>query len=175
MSSLLRLHVHPQTHSVPALTVEAKTARNAGGLTLQYQIFGNAELLVPALAKSQRRDELWRHTCAELFVAVPGQDAYVEFNFSPSGEWAVYQFDSYRTGMRPIECVPPIIDTWHDINELRMTVRCHLPASLATAASLQLGMTMVVEDREHGISYWALKHPDGKPDFHHREGFVVEL
>ena len=33
--------------------------------------------------------QLWRHTCFEAFIAVEGQPAYHEFNFAPSGEWAV--------------------------------------------------------------------------------------
>jgi hypothetical protein len=25
------------------------------------------------------------------------------------------------------------------------------------------------------LSYWALRHPPGKPDFHHPAGFALEL
>ena len=28
-------------------------------------------------------DGLWRHTCFEAFVGIPGAEPYYEFNFSP--------------------------------------------------------------------------------------------
>jgi hypothetical protein len=33
----------------------------------------------------------------------------------------------------------------------------------------------VIEDIGGGRSYWALAHPAGKPDFHHADGFTIEL
>jgi len=52
-----------------------------------------------------------------------------------------------------------------------------LPAK-AAAATLQVGLAAVVEatdvvDGSH--SYWALHHPASLPDFHHRDGFRLEL
>jgi hypothetical protein len=42
-------------------------------------------------------------------------------------------------------------------------------------ASLALALSAVVEDEHGGLSYWALKHPPGKPDFHHPDLFVLHL
>ena len=39
----------------------------------------------------------------------------------------------------------------------------------------QLALTAVIEETSGVKSYWALRHPPGKPDFHHADGFVVEL
>jgi hypothetical protein len=33
----------------------------------------------------------------------------------------------------------------------------------------------VIEDQSGGVSYWALAHPPGKPDFHHADGFALEF
>jgi hypothetical protein len=33
----------------------------------------------------------------------------------------------------------------------------------------------VVEEKDGLLSYWALNHPPGKPDFHHPDAFVLEL
>jgi hypothetical protein len=33
----------------------------------------------------------------------------------------------------------------------------------------------VIEDADGRLSYWSAAHPDGRPDFHHAAGFVVEL
>ena len=32
-----------------------------------------------------------------------------------------------------------------------------------------------MKDVDGGISYWALAHPPGKPDFHHPDSFALTL
>lgn len=173
----VELLAHPRAaSSVSGLCVEANLMRVEGALVAQYTVSGNvATLRVPEQRMLSRRDELWRHTCAELFVAGLAQSGYYEFNFSPSTEWAAYQFDSYRAGMRPVESAAPAIKVWHDAHVLRLTAQCTLPTTLADATRLQVGITMVLEDVHGGCSYWALKHPSEKPDFHDRDSFVLEL
>ena len=46
---------------------------------------------------------------------------------------------------------------------------------LREAPTLKLAVTAVVEDDSGNLTYWALKHAAGKPDFHHQDGFVLEL
>jgi hypothetical protein len=33
----------------------------------------------------------------------------------------------------------------------------------------------VIESADGSISYWALRHPAGRPDFHHLDGFALLL
>jgi hypothetical protein len=33
----------------------------------------------------------------------------------------------------------------------------------------------VIEETNGRLSYWALAHPPGKPDFHHSDCFALEL
>lgn len=68
-------------------------------------------LRLPAVVPAARADDLWRTTCFELFLRRPGEDAYMEFNFSPSGEWSAWAFDGYRDGRRNLEIASPIITT----------------------------------------------------------------
>jgi hypothetical protein len=42
-------------------------------------------------------------------------------------------------------------------------------------ARLRLGLTAVIEQANLAKSYWALAHPPGEPDFHHRDGFALTL
>jgi hypothetical protein len=37
------------------------------------------------------------------------------------------------------------------------------------------GVAAVIEEADGAKSYWALAHPPGKPDFHHRDCFQLEL
>src|SRR3979490_1310679 len=46
---------------------------------------------------------LWQHTCFEAFLAAPGVAGYYEFNFTPTLDWAAYQFTDYRDGMTPAD------------------------------------------------------------------------
>jgi hypothetical protein len=41
--------------------------------------------------------------------------------------------------------------------------------------SLQLGLSAVIEANDGSRSYWALLHPESRPDFHHRAGFILSL
>ena len=46
---------------------------------------------------------------------------------------------------------------------------------LPAAGDWRLGLTAVVEETGGRISYWALAHPAGRPDFHRADCFVLEL
>jgi hypothetical protein len=121
-------------------------------------------------------DGLWRHTCFEAFVAVDGTSAYREFNFAPSGEWAAYAFRDYRSSI-PLELDedPEITSrATADCLELDAVLTASWPTPTAQE-KVRLGLSAVVEDESGALSYWALKHPTGKADFHHRACFALEL
>jgi hypothetical protein len=51
-----------------------------------------------------------------------------------------------------------------------------LDAVIAVAAGrLAIGLSAVIEEQDGRLSYWALRHPPGKPDFHYPEAFALEL
>ncbi|WP_332673530.1 DOMON-like domain-containing protein [Aromatoleum sp.] len=172
------LHPHPLA-SAPAWRVLASLREAADGLAVRYRIEGGlAGLRIPAPQPPAPKDGLWAHTCFELFVGDAGSARYREFNFSPSGEWAAYDFRGYRerdAGYElPADVEPPRIATgsgaaWLEVEAFVPSRR--LPP-VATAA-LRLGLTAVVETVDGRLSYWALHHPGARPDFHDRDGFVL--
>ncbi len=106
------LKLHPHSVCAAAAGVQVEIDRPAGGsLVLSYAVTGRIDdLLLPQIAAPARADELWRHTCFEAFLKDAAGEAYYEFNFAPSTQWAVYRFDRYRSGMRPAtEIEPPQI------------------------------------------------------------------
>jgi len=170
-----QLLCHPAT-ACPAITslkVAIETSE-VGGLLLRYVLTGNiAGLRLPALAPSGPADGLWQHTCFEGFIAVSGSLAYREFNFSPSGQWAVYAFTDYRQGeesFRPAVVPETAVRCLPDRLELDALIPSEL---LPEGASLQLGLTAVIEADDGALSFWALKHPAAQPDFHLRAGFTA--
>ena len=94
------LACHPQTpsKSIREIDVVVEEAKS-GSLMLTFCLVGDiSSLSIPESRSSQRAEHLWRHTCFEAFVMAGEGPEYLEFNFSPSGEWAVYEFRGYRDG-----------------------------------------------------------------------------
>jgi hypothetical protein len=172
---------YPTTPGGAVRGVDIRLERDSSCLlTLRYVL--RADMLhvrIPTTAPSTRADGLWAHTCFEAFIApaVAGA-AYYELNFSPSLQWAIYSFEAYRQGMSPTDVtVSPKLTarTFDDRLELDATIGLHDLKGLRAAHTLKLAVTAVVEDDSGTLSYWALKHAPGKPDFHHGDGFVLEL
>jgi hypothetical protein len=171
------LACHPATRSraVQGIGTRVRWTQD-GTLALTYVLTGNvARLRIPSLRSPRRAVRLWQHTCFEAFIAVKGGPEYREFNFAPSGEWAAYSFQSYRvaTSLAMEERVPQI--TVHRSND-----RLELDAIVfllgpARDGWLRIGLSAVIEEEPGMLSYWALKHPPGKPDFHHPDSFDLKL
>lgn len=175
---------HPSTPDdvVTGITVEADSL-TSDLLVLDYRIRGDIDRLqLPAQAASKFQDLLWKQTCLEAFIGFTDSDAYFEFNFSPSSQWAVYRFDSYRRGVTSFDPMPPprVIVRRHG-DELEADVDIHLGAIPGLTADeikgreLRLAVSAVMQSDRGVICYWALAHPPGKPDFHHRDGFALAL
>jgi hypothetical protein len=137
--------------NTPFSHVEASiTGAENGHCRMVYRITGHtladgAPLCLPArCAKAGFADELWQHTCCEAFVATVGQTAYREFNFSPSGQWAIYDFADYRQAMRPYQPdVPPKIDCQPTPDGFVLTV--DLPRTLLGPPPWQIGLSCILK------------------------------
>ena len=156
--------------AVQGLTVDV--AHTADQLSLRFSLAGRlADLLIPPERPKSFRDGLWKYTCFEAFLTTGEQPAYLEYNFSPSGEWAAYAFSAYRQGTDSLMVPEPVISVSRE-------QECHLSASIdvrGLGPGLRLGLSAVVEACDGTLTYWALAHPSDRPDFHHRGGFVLAL
>jgi hypothetical protein len=135
-------------------------------------------LTIPALSTTpRRRDGLWQATCLELFLALPGQSGYREFNLSPSGDWNVYQLDGYRQGLRPDPAWTALPLTRREPTPaaLDLQLTTTLPPELAAAPELEAAVTAVLQLQDGSCGYWALRHPGEEADFHRRDGFALRL
>jgi hypothetical protein len=171
---------HASTQGDATHGVAAQAERRAPA-TVVFRYVLRAEISrvrIPPVQSAARAEGLWRHTCFEAFISAPGTAGYYEFNFAPSRQWALYHFDAYREGMSPADVEPPpelCVRRFEDRLELDAAVHLNDLIGLRGAPRLLLGLTAVVEEENGRLSYWALKHPPGKPDFHSRDGFVLEL
>ena len=158
MPSLFR---HPDTLPGAIQAIDAELNRAPGGAIATFRIKGDmAKLFIPPAASPRRSDELWKTTCFEVFVAGEGA-GYCEYNLSPSGQWAAYEFDDYRTGLRNasanIEIKISLIDSGL---ELIAKIVDEFPNPVS------VGLTAVIEETDGAIRYWSTAFAPGKPDFH---------
>lgn len=166
---------HPDTPCAALAAVGAQIALSEDhGWDVKFVAVGRPDdIVLPPPADAVHRDGLWRTTCFELFFAQSG-DAYAELNLSPSGAFAAYHFDHYRTGMRAIALPAPRITL--DIGHERLVMTAHLAEDdLPWDGTGRIGIAAVIEERAGAISYWALAHPPGRPDFHHHDCLALRL
>ncbi|HYD29109.1 DOMON-like domain-containing protein [Brevundimonas sp.] len=135
------------------------------------QLAGEKVGAVGAASDVGRTDGLWRSTCFEVFARLR-DGRYAEFNISSSGEWAAYGFTGYRENMTNL--AGPI----RVIRAERTDYAFELEAMVSWTDwpfIERIGLSAVIEDIDGNLSYWALAHPPGKPDFHHPDSFALIL
>ena len=169
---------HPATPPAPPeFKVWANVDYSALGAAATVNIwFGigapASRFVIPQAVEPGRANQLWQTTCLEAFLRRTGQDAYREWNFAPSGQWAAYDFSAYREGMADADVPSPPYIRMED-NMTWWT----LGATIAVDAGAQwdLNLSAILEEKDGTKSYWALAHPGEKPDFHAPDCFVARL
>jgi hypothetical protein len=174
------LTAHPSTPSDAVRSLEVQLrVKEPGILVFQYSLDADmSRIRVPLSGAGARVDALWKHTCFEAFVASADAPGYHEFNFSPSLDWAIYRFSAYREGMSLAEIggAPEIsVRQGDDGLELHSAVRLGQLTDLRDARHLRIALAAVIEDENGRLTYWGLRHASGKPDFHHPNGFALEV
>jgi hypothetical protein len=168
-------HWQSAVHTVDAFTAEWE--RDGSNLWLRYMLdIPLDNLVLPDPANGERADDLWQTTCFEMFVRLPGEASYAEYNFSPSSKWAAYAFSGYRDLLDNIH-VPVAPEIYLDAGEtwINVEVPLVLPERWANAP-LDVGLSAVIEEVGGTKSFWALAHPpEGPPDFHHPDCFALHL
>jgi hypothetical protein len=151
-----------------------------GLFSVSFALTGDlGRLRIPSAGRLRRGDRLWEHTCFEAFLAPAAGTAYHELNLSPSGEWAAYAFARYRerdASLAEVDVVPGLTVAR---TEGRLDLTAVLPldrlAVLAGSRALRVALSAVVEEAGGRLSYWALRHPAGSPDFHHPDAFALAV
>ncbi len=157
------LMLHQTCDLGPIRAVTASITATTTGCEAEFRFDGRiGAIKLPEPGPSVRTDNLWKTSCFEIFWQPIGGTYYREFNLSPSGRWAAYDFDSFRKGMRdaPVDAIA--VSCSHSDNELV------LKASIAAAlpAPAQVALNGIVEHADGGMQYWALAFGPGKPEFH---------
>jgi hypothetical protein len=170
------LHPFPGQGS-QGMSIQGNIARTGQIITLSFLLQGNLDdLALPAATDRTRCDNLWQATCFEMFWAEEGAKNYWELNLAPNRAWNVYGFTDYRTGMRQEERVAaPAIITTRSAESFTLTAELDIAPFHADQPPLRVGISAVLAHHDTRLSYWALAHPEEKPNFHAPQGFLLRL
>src|SRR5260370_31796663 len=140
------LTCHPSIRAEAVRSIKVLVRRSASAeLQMTFRLDRDIpRILISPPAVSRFATDLWRHTCFEAFVAIEGQPAYHEFNFAPSGEWAVYAFRGYRDGgLLHNEMMRPdiVVRSTGTRLELDALVRLDGLSDIHACASLRIGLS----------------------------------
>jgi hypothetical protein len=165
--------------NIPKISITGEISLQHSIVNLRYSLYGEIEnILMPTTAVNpSRKDELWRETCFEFFLAIKDQPQYWEFNLSPSGDWNVYQMDAYRrVGFREETLIPRLpFEVGNKAGEFHLTALVDLQPILPPNQLLEFGITAIIQTIDANETYWALAHPAPFADFHLRESLILGL
>ena len=161
----LMLHQTCSLGPIKATTASIKATTT--GCEAEFRLDGDiGKIVLPPPGPSVRTDDLWKTTCFEVFWQPIGGTYYREFNLSPSGRWAAYDFDAFREGMRdaPVDAIA--LSTSHSASDgsgelvLKASIASDLPAPA------QVALNAIVEHSGGDLQFWALAFGPGKAEFH---------
>jgi hypothetical protein len=163
---------------LPPLKLEGHIQRTHPQLSLTLTLSGNLETveIPPPAATPRRKNQLWKTTCFEFFLGLIHSPSYWEFNLSPTGDWNVYHFASYRQGMQAentFSTLPFTITA--QSKKLTVNLETSLEPLIPIEQKLDIAIATVVSFKDKKISYWALNHCSSEADFHRRESFTIQL
>ncbi len=130
--------------------------------------------------KPKRHHELWKHTCLECFLKPQNDNIYYEINVNAEGFWNIYQFTNYRENMQESTHIK-ILD-FQRLSKVKSANEINLKFNLIfesqfTLTNLDFSLNAVIEnmlikDSNQNLDYYAIKHSQSKPDFHHFNNFI---
>ena len=169
--------------AIPEIQIAGEISREASVIVVRYEMTGVlSQVNFPKPVMHPRRKKgLWEATCFEFFVGKTETPKYWEFNLSPSGDWNVFAFDSYRNhGSQnqlfesdAFENLPFTASKQPDC--FSIDIQCDLDPLVHINDPLAIGICAVVLSTDQMPSYWALRHTGGAADFHDHRGFLIQL
>ena len=151
----------------------------SGELQITFRLDGDiSRIRIPSPATPRVATQLWQHTCFEAFIAVEGRTAYHEFNFAPSGEWAVHAFRGYRDGGSSQRSpTPPSTSRCAQLTGGLSSRLVSGSNSLSAihATLLRIGLSAVIEAGDGRFRTGRFAIGPRKPDFHDANGFALLL
>lgn len=150
-------------------------------IKIDYIITGDISSIVieKCNATPQRLIGLWKKTCFEFFLRSGKYKEYMEFNFSSSLNWNCFNFNSETKDLTEWNIInTPKVKIVKTEDRIEMNVIIE-KVNLALAhqdfkkSEYSTTAVLLIEDEKGDIieTFWAIKHADMKPNFHHPESY----
>ena len=168
------------------LAINGTLSRQGDTLSILYQLTGDLnKVVLPELnSNTSRGEKLWEQTCFELFLGAGLERAkdllYREFNFTPSGAWNVLTLQGYRYATKEEPSFESLPFTVEEVdNGLNLKADIDVSSLVEETQPIRLGVSavLIVQDEQGNPqeTFWAIKHPASKPDFHHPNSFALSM
>jgi len=145
--------------------------QNKNLLHLTFKVSGDLEnYKLPKTKKEERKDELWRESCFELFLATEEDEAYYEFNFSPTLAWNVYRLEYYRAEPKMIDEVELVE---FEVKQTKETLFIEIILDVQTLKFNSYNLATILLNNQEEREFWSLKAKGDTPDFHSRLEFYA--
>ena len=124
----------------------------------------------PRLSSRPKRVKLlWESTCFEFFGLLSEDGAYEEWNFSPSGDWNHFHFESYRYPKKLKEAAT----RRPSIHSQKIKGKKEIRISFPRKEWIKINLCSILYDTEGRSHYFAMTHnKNSPPDFHNFENFT---
>ncbi|HVJ65906.1 MAG TPA: hypothetical protein VM901_11665 [Bdellovibrionota bacterium] len=169
----MELELHPFEHSSTTKLFEVRAEwhlTDDNVLHLHSTVTGPVHFLdYDRSSAPEAKDELWKKTCFEFFALKRNSTEYVEWNYSPGGDYQRYRFSAYRERLEgsPAPLATDAKIDWKITGEsLDVRVAVPLPYEIQ-----KIQICWVMKVKSDVPSYWALGHTSSKPDFHNVDAF----
>lgn len=154
----------PFRKAAPFAAITGTMERQPRRLQISFAVPDHDHLVWPEpLDQPERRTGLWSSTCFECFIQAKDATQYFECNFTPSGLWQVFRFDSYRHPPLTESDLILVKDIKTDSTGIHSTLEFQDPHFVTQ--QWQISPTCILADNT-GLHYYANEHPFDQPDFH---------
>ncbi len=157
--------------------LETEINKDGNQLHLIYTISGDiGDIAIPKYVQERERKwELWEHTCFEMFISKDDREDYLEFNFSPSGNWNAFHLDNIRQGIKEYPGATVSIDApMVKENSYSQKITVDFNDTSFFGDDTAVGVTTIT-NMKNKKEFWALLHSKSEPDFHTKESFILAL
>jgi len=144
--------------------------QNKNLLHLTFKLSGDLEnYKLPKTKKEERKNELWKESCFELFLATEEEEAYYEFNFSSTLAWNAYRLEHYRAEPKTIDEVELVK---FEMKQTKETFFIEIILDVQTLKFDTYNLATILLNKQDKREFWSLKAKGDTPDFHSRLEFA---
>lgn len=161
----MKVRLTPLPH-IADFTVSAELDLREDHLLLKYSLSGD---ISEVSLDGSECEELWRHTCFELFIRDREGSGYEEINCAPDGRFTRTWLSDYREVHS--------VKEFHPLPKMRSGsiggFECEIYFFDLDVSNREISVAVITADQSGTRRFWGVNHFGETPDFHHEENFFA--